>query len=581
MRRSVLQLALLVSTLVAVLATSARAITVDIGAPVGPTIQRWGWDTKGGSSRFNTVAKASVAFSDTSANLLRVPIEPTFHNPDGSINLNQYASDISAIKNVLQVNPNVEIFASVKLRGADTFPDWLGAGSAAWPQSQGSIFSNTVLRPNPEIYSTLIANYVDMLSSEGIKIDYLGLNNETDGALGVNRYIGTVDLLDTEFDALSIPSEYRDFSLVGPDSFGLNTAESFTSSVASQGRMDTLDIIGSHFYPQHVSGDVNSFGDLVADYGKPVWHTEVHMTIGNDLYDGIREQAVRDTLSVLFASNKHGVDSFVWWGYDSNPNAVGQWVKASVINTTLGAEPVETTPSYTAKSDPDDEPLFQAFVEGGSASLWISNPGDALTDVPVDVTNGFVRLINDGGPFGSPSMDFLDAGSGSGAAVISSDITTAVDGSGIVIDMIPPNSVGVLEFNISSPGDINIDGAVNSLDVSAFVEGWLHSQSEGDISSWQKGDLNQDGTTSLADFFLLREALPEEQVRLLTSAVAALTVPEPSSLLLLSIAAALALRARNKNYQATPLFVRRQHMANRKSRCQQLSAKHPEFLEAE
>lgn len=63
-------------------------------------------------------------------------------------------------------------------------------------------------------------------------------------------------------------------------------------------------------------------------------------------------------------------------------------------------------------------------------------------------------------------------------------------------------------------GDLNLDGVVSGDgagnpeddDVAAFVAGWRHTQDEADVYSWQKGDLNLDGTTDLEDFQLLRDA---------------------------------------------------------------------------
>ncbi|CAN0378820.1 unnamed protein product, partial [Ectocarpus sp. 4 AP-2014] len=172
-----------------------------------------------------------------------------------------------------RVNDDVEIFASLKLQGGDTYPDWLGDGTTAWPESTGTIFGNVVERPNPEHYSSLLADYVEYLQGFRVKIDYLGINNETDGALDVSRYIDTIDRLEAELISRGVPEEYRSFQYVGPDTFGLNSAVNITQSIASQSRLDTLDVVGSHFYPQHNSGEETDWETISSiTGGTPMWH---------------------------------------------------------------------------------------------------------------------------------------------------------------------------------------------------------------------------------------------------------------------------------------------------------------------
>ena len=102
------------------------------------------------------------------------------------------------------------------------------------------------------------------------------------------------------------------------------------------------------------------------------------------------------------------------------------------------------------------------------------------------------------------------------------------------------------QSDYSALGDINLDGIVSGNgagawatdDVTAFVQGWLHEQADGDILSWKKGDLNQDGITDLNDFALLRTALGDsiataDLQSLLSGAGGAASVPEPGSFLLM------------------------------------------------
>ncbi|MEX2170999.1 MAG: hypothetical protein WD851_16895 [Pirellulales bacterium] len=102
------------------------------------------------------------------------------------------------------------------------------------------------------------------------------------------------------------------------------------------------------------------------------------------------------------------------------------------------------------------------------------------------------------------------------------------------------------ESNYSALGDINLDGIVSGNgagawaadDVTAFVQGWLYEQAEGDILSWKRGDLNQDGITDLNDFALLRTALggsiaTADLQALLSGSAGGNTVPEPGSFVLM------------------------------------------------
>lgn len=125
--------------------------------------------------------------------------------------------------------------------------------------------------------------------------------------------------------------------------------------------------------------------------------------------------------------------------------------------------------------------------------------------------------------------------------------------------------------NYSTVGDVNVDGVVSgngtgpasSDDVTAFVAGWNYTNgaTSGDYDSWTHGDLNRDGTTNVADFFLLRNALNGQ---ISSGALAALfgshlpggasggsgVVPEPHTAMLAIFAAALAATTRRDRRRA-------------------------------
>lgn len=96
-------------------------------------------------------------------------------------------------------------------------------------------------------------------------------------------------------------------------------------------------------------------------------------------------------------------------------------------------------------------------------------------------------------------------------------------------------------------GDLTLDGQVDLADVDAFVDGWLMRHEVVDLAAWQRGDLNGDRITDLADYSILNAELP---------AIGNLIwhrlegVPEPSGMSLLLLGAVLGRRMRL--YESAP-----------------------------
>jgi hypothetical protein len=103
-------------------------------------------------------------------------------------------------------------------------------------------------------------------------------------------------------------------------------------------------------------------------------------------------------------------------------------------------------------------------------------------------------------------------------------------------------------------GDVNLDGSIwdgagdpaADPDIAAFLDGWMaydYGTGQGDIASWQQGDMNLDGTTDVDDFLLLREALNSVGSGSIVSSpgTGTATVPESTSAVLGLLGAALAI----------------------------------------
>jgi len=431
-------------------AASGQTVQINPEDLIGPTILRAGWDIKAWPARLDTEGEARGLYVDVDANFIRIPFSPNAHNEDGTVDVAEYATELAAIRSVLAVRPDVEIYASVRLGGANTFPAWVSAPTAAWPAETGSIFDNTVQRPNPEHYSTMVLDYLSYMRDEGISVDFLGLNNETDGAVPFNRYIATHDLLEAKLDAAGFVGEFRDFKYVGPDTFGLNSAVQFVDDVADAGRLDTIDVVASHYYPQFVSGDESDWRDLSTISGRPLFHSELHMP-GNSAAIAELSQTVREALAVQFASIRNGVDSYIWWDSGNNTNEVRDVIKREVMTTTLGAAPVFTTPTYQGRGDVDGAPLFQAFVEGSQVTLWIANPGNDMNNLPVNLLSQQVGSCLSGNVFLAPDGD----NNLTASDVVPLAFTQSPDGSGFTIDQVPSQSIAVVTFDMEIPGNAN------------------------------------------------------------------------------------------------------------------------------
>ena len=446
-------LTILVAVLMSSAASGQTTVQIDPGVSIGPTILRAGWDIKAWPARLDTVGEARGLYQNVDANFIRIPFSPNAHGPDGTVDVSEYDVELEAIRSVLAVRPDVEIYASVRLLGANTFPAWVSEPTADWPLETGGIFSDTVERPNPEHYSTMVVDYLSYLRDEGISVDFLGLNNETNGAVPFDRYIATHDLIETKLDLNGFEGEFRDFQYVGPDTFGLPTAEGFIDDLRSVGRLDTIDFVASHYYPQFVSGNESDWQDLSAlSGGKPLWHTEFHMPGNTDAVNDL-SQTVRDSLSVVFASFRNGVDSYIWWDSGNSLNEVRDVIKREVMTSTLGAAPVLTTPTYQGKGDPDGLPMFQAFVEGSQVTLWIANPGGDINNLPVNMLSQQVGSCLGGKYYLAPDGD---------NNLMSSDVVPLTfnqntNGLGFTIDHIPSQSIAMVYFDMDPPSNANTE----------------------------------------------------------------------------------------------------------------------------
>ncbi len=424
----------------------ATTVTIDPQAAAGPTVQRWGWDLKGSAGLADTLAEAQLYYQQGPANLVRVPIFVDAHFSNGSVTASRYATVISSINNIKSVNPDVEVFVSLKLQGADTFigpasePGWVTAPSVEWGAETGNIFGNTVDKPNPVHYSKLVADFFDYFDGQGIAIDYVGLNNETNGALTFDRYADSVNRLNAELTGRGY--DLNDFKYIGPDTFSPTGADNFVLNLQGIGQGDTIDIGGTHMYSGHPSHTRNHITNLVNVTGGNVWHTEVH-------FQDTSTSNIRKKMGIAFAANLAGADSFVWWQPGSGANDIGDTIKRDITASMVGATPLVTTPGFNEQDPDDDAPLYQAYMnEDGRVTLWIANPGSTDAGFSVEMLSGGVFVSP--GPF-SPSdpssVYWQGVGAITGSNSGSLNLTVDADQRGFTVDEIPAGSIAKVVFD--------------------------------------------------------------------------------------------------------------------------------------
>jgi hypothetical protein len=271
--------------------------------------------------------------------------------------------------------------------------------------------------------------------------------------------------------------------------------------------------------------------------------------------------------------NKSDPDNWVWTqvssggdysGYKAANPKVKRWGTNTIADDQLFYDP-DATPQLNGDNDPDNNHV-----------ITVGNRNVVTLTTTLDQTGGTSHEVQ-AIPGNSGSAVFYKRDgqwelSGIVNAAFAYDnqydvefgcaCNSAVYGNGIAFTDLSVYHDKIYEIinahpNYSVMGDLNLDGVVSgdgtgtsaTDDVTAFIEGWLYQQPVHSITSWQKGDLNLDGKTSLADFLLMRDALSHSGSGAGAAALASFlggqiqAIPEPSSACLLLLTLPWLLRA--------------------------------------
>ncbi|WP_404310168.1 hypothetical protein [Neorhodopirellula lusitana] len=426
--------------LIATPVVAQAPIEIDPARATGATVQYFGWDLKGWKDSTSTPKRAEKLYADTPANIVRISIEGIAHREDGTVNEKPYGAMLKSIANIREINPDVKIFASIKLAKEKTFPAWVQSNE------EGSIFNVKVKRPIPQKYARLVADYIDWLRKNKIAIDFLGLNNEISNALTPPLYVATARALTAELDRRNTPKEYRSFQFVGAEGFGTTTSVRYAQAIVAEGGLAYANIWGSHFYPDLTSGSINDWTRLSnVARGRPIWHTELHVRSSPEPAEHVAK--VRDGLAILFATNQIGAEGYVWWsrGHDDNPTNL---VRRKAITSLLGGSCVYTSGQYKAKDNAPDATLAQATRVDDIVWLWYFNPVAAIKELPIHLKRGKATQA---------SCEFWGGG-GSGPTQTSGTLEVENrNGKYLVVKDIPATSIVLVKMDLRSSSSSSPD----------------------------------------------------------------------------------------------------------------------------
>ena len=300
----------------------------------GCTTRYFFQDLKGYPTVLRDSALTDLRFARDRMNGVRISIYGDAPHPahpaPGHVDATVYATTLASLRAAREAygKDDFTVFASKKLAGKNSFPKWVMGADGI----------------DVKAYTTMLMDYFRFMRSEGVQIDVLGIDNETDfneGNISARTFAAVVDLLKPQLQAegFKIPL------FIGPERYKpqTDTVNTWMTNLYKHGFQDRLDIYGSHYYPRHHK---EKFRKALAweialsrsDRQRPFWATEPHWdndsTAKADML-GYSEKPI----CTLFDQTDLGMEAIMWWGY-----GVGDDLRTSLIRAmslaVYGARPV-------------------------------------------------------------------------------------------------------------------------------------------------------------------------------------------------------------------------------------------------
>lgn len=326
----------------------------------GRVIKDFFYDLKLNAGAINTAAKANEFFVLDDMNGVRIPIygdatRPAHPGP-GIIDEEPYSKMILGINRAKTARGanGLIVFASKKLDGKNSFPDWV--------KDQNGVI--------PEKYGILLVDYILYMKQKGIVIDVLGVDNElnfNEGNITPQKHTQIVDYLREQ----SKEKNFKMPLIIGPERYEPmgDVANCWLKNFLDNGWGDRIDIYGTHYYPEHRYFDKLKY-ELSLIGERPFWATEPHWKSESET-DDILDHA-ETAICTLWDQTDLGMDAFMWWSYQRNGNLRGCLMRAVSVPL-RGARPVEMN-DHDGKSILEKYKLqTRAFRKGDEMIVYAIN----------------------------------------------------------------------------------------------------------------------------------------------------------------------------------------------------------------
>ena len=349
----------------------------------GRVIKDFYYDLKLNASAIGSSTTANELFVTDDMNGLRISIygdatRPA-HPSAGVVDEQYYTKMISSIERakIARGNKDLTIFASKKLDGTQSFPDWV-------KDANGVIVDK---------YATLLADYILYMKGKNIIVDVLGVDNEinfNEGNITPQKHAQIVDKLKT----LATEKGFKMPLIVGPERYEPmgDVSNCWLKKFLDGGWGDRIDIYGTHYYPEHRYVDKLRY-ELTLIGERPFWATEPHWpseTAQTDVL-GYAETAI----CALWDQTDLGMSGFMWWDYKRSGNLRGNLMRIASVPL-KDARPIEIEDHDGTDIGQLGKLQTRAFREGKIINVYVINMCAADAVATAKAYENYVFGVNDG-----------------------------------------------------------------------------------------------------------------------------------------------------------------------------------------